>query len=173
MYDLFPGYYKPSKEQFAQMWQECVFSFDASVLLNIYRYTSETREELFKIFEYLKERTWLTHQAVLEYHENREEVIAQQYTIYEDVENALRKASDDIANKYRRGHSFADTDLILRVIEESIKKIRSALSAAQSKHPDRREQDDLVDRVTNIFTWRSASNFSVIGSGNCLFSGSL
>jgi len=68
MRDLFPGYYRPTNDQFAQMWHECVFSFDADVLLNIYRYTPKTREELFKIFDHLKERTCLTHQAVLDFH---------------------------------------------------------------------------------------------------------
>ncbi len=66
MRELFPGYYRPTQEQFQQMWQECIFVFDANVLLNIYRYTSETREELFDILESLKERTWLPHQAMLE-----------------------------------------------------------------------------------------------------------
>ncbi len=48
-------------------------------------------------------------------------MIAQQYTIYEDVEKALRVASDIIAQKYRqRGHPFADTDFILRTIDDAI-----------------------------------------------------
>jgi PIN domain-containing protein len=105
MKDLFPGYYRPTKEQFLQMWKECIFSFDASALLNVYRYSPKTREELFNIFQYLRDRTWLVHQALLDFHENREEVIAQQYTIYMDVEDPLHEFSEKIAKKYRhRGH---------------------------------------------------------------------
>lgn len=65
MRELFPGYYRPTQEEFKQMWQECIFVFDANVLLNIYRYTAKTRGELLAIFEMLKERTWLPHQAML------------------------------------------------------------------------------------------------------------
>ncbi len=36
MRDLFPGYYRPTEEEFAKMWQEGIFVFDANVLLNIY-----------------------------------------------------------------------------------------------------------------------------------------
>jgi PIN domain-containing protein len=97
MRDLFPGYYRPTQEQFQQMWRECIFVFDANVLLNIYRYSSDTRDELFDVLEHLKDRIWIPHQAMLEYHENREEVISQQYAISKDIEIALTNASYQVA----------------------------------------------------------------------------
>ncbi|MGZ3624468.1 MAG: PIN-like domain-containing protein [Ktedonobacteraceae bacterium] len=106
MQELFPGYYRPTKEEFSTMWQQCIFVFDANVLLNIYRYTPQTREELFDIFEQLKERSWLPNQAMLEYFENREEVISQQYYISDNIETALSLASENIEAKYKRGHPF-------------------------------------------------------------------
>ncbi|MEQ8996136.1 MAG: PIN-like domain-containing protein [Coleofasciculus sp. B1-GNL1-01] len=53
MRDLFPGYYQPTPEEFETLWQEAIFSFDANILLNIYRYSAETRERLFEIIERL------------------------------------------------------------------------------------------------------------------------
>lgn len=47
MRNKFFGYYKPTKEELAAMWNECIFVFDTSTLLNIYRYTPETREDFF------------------------------------------------------------------------------------------------------------------------------
>ncbi|MFM2060738.1 MAG: hypothetical protein RLZZ507_408 [Cyanobacteriota bacterium] len=38
MRDLFPGYYQPTEKEFAELWKECIFSFDTNVLLHIYRY---------------------------------------------------------------------------------------------------------------------------------------
>ena len=38
MRNKFLGYYKPTKEELAAMWNECIFVFDTSTLLNIYRY---------------------------------------------------------------------------------------------------------------------------------------
>jgi hypothetical protein len=32
MRELFPGYYRPTQEQFQQMWQECIFVLDAKAL---------------------------------------------------------------------------------------------------------------------------------------------
>jgi hypothetical protein len=31
MRTMFPGYYRPTEEEFKKMWQECIFSFDANV----------------------------------------------------------------------------------------------------------------------------------------------
>src|SRR5437660_11910593 len=101
------------------MWHECIFVFDANVLLNIYRYSSDTRDELFDVLEHLQDRIWIPHQAMLEYHENREEVISQQYTIAKDIEDTLSEASATIALRYKRGHPFIDTKMIKDAIKDA------------------------------------------------------
>jgi hypothetical protein len=40
----FPGYFTPSKDDFTALWRDCIFSFDANVLLQLYRSTAETQE---------------------------------------------------------------------------------------------------------------------------------
>lgn len=159
MSDLFPGYYRPTKEQFAQMWQECIFVFDANMLLNIYRYTLETREELFDIMEQLQSRIWLPHQVMLEYLENREEVISDQNNIYDEIQAALTEVSDRIKAKYHRGHPFADTLLITKIIEEAKQKIIASIHEAQSRYPNLLENDILRERITNLFSGRIGDKF--------------
>ena len=38
MRDLFPSYYRPTDEEFKELWEKCTFIFDANVLLNLYLY---------------------------------------------------------------------------------------------------------------------------------------
>jgi len=45
----FPGYYRPTEEEFSEHWKNCFFVFDANVLLNLYRYTPATSEPLLTI----------------------------------------------------------------------------------------------------------------------------
>ncbi len=160
MRDLFPGYYRPTQEQFQQMWRECIFVFDANVLLNIYRYSSDTRDELFDVLEHLKDRIWIPHQAMLEYHENREEVISQQYAISKDIEIALTNASDTIEAKYKRGHPFTDTEIIADAIKEAIEKIKASIAQAESKYPNLLQNDYLLERLTNLFNDRIGNEYS-------------
>src|SRR5436305_397843 len=112
MNELFLSYYKPKKEMLAKMWKEGIFVFDTSVLLNIYRYTPETREDFFKLMEKLKKRIWIPHQVALEYLEQRENVISQQKAIYDDIDEIKKFFQKTILNKYKRGHPFANIEEI-------------------------------------------------------------
>lgn len=41
----FIGYYDLSDSELDQIWKDGIFSFDANTLLNLYRYSEETRIE--------------------------------------------------------------------------------------------------------------------------------
>ena len=109
MKKLFPGYYRPSDEDFAEMWQKAIFAFDANMLLNIYRYTPQTRDSFFEVLEKLRERVWLPYQAAQEFQARRLGVISDQEEAYVAVENLFDKAQHLIEaglNAYRRKHTF-------------------------------------------------------------------
>ena len=90
MRNLFPSYYGLTDEQYSELWQECIISFDTNVLLNIYRYTPQTRERFFEILRRLGDRIWITHQAAQEYQDDR-------LTVISSVQlNAYRHSSRDI-----------------------------------------------------------------------------
>nr|WP_315870943.1 PIN-like domain-containing protein [Trichocoleus desertorum] len=78
MRNLFPGHYKPTENEFEQIWQSCTFSFDTNILLNVYRYTPRSAERLFEIWQKLSDRIWLPHQVAYEYHQERLHVISHQ-----------------------------------------------------------------------------------------------
>ena len=44
MRKTFPGYYRPTEAEFRRLWDKCIFVLDANVLLNLYRYSEETRK---------------------------------------------------------------------------------------------------------------------------------
>jgi hypothetical protein len=78
MKSIFAGYYRPTDKEFDELWKTCVFIFDTSVLLDLYRSTAKTREVLFSILEKIKDRIWLPYQAGWEYQEDRLDVIAKE-----------------------------------------------------------------------------------------------
>ena len=151
MREEFFGYYKPKKDEFTKMWQEGIFVFDANVLLNIYRYSPQTRGEFFNILRQLKDRIWVPHQAAFEYFENRESVIAQQYAISDEIEGFLRNALKEVEARYTKGHPFANTSHIAEIIKKSIEEIKSAIQKAMSNSPNLLEEDILLDQITELF----------------------
>src|SRR5437016_440727 len=91
MKNLFPGYFRPTEEEFEQLWQDCTFIPDANVLLNLYRYSPETREGLLSIFSAVSDRLWLPHQVAFEFLSNRLGVIDAQTKAYKKAIEALQE----------------------------------------------------------------------------------
>jgi hypothetical protein len=153
MRDLFRGYYKPTPEEFAEIWEKCIFSFDANVLLHIYSYTPVTRERFFEILKGLSERIWLPHQVAYEYQKNRIHVIANQVKAYEDIELILHKNlgnfKTDLFKDYKR-HPFLDTQGIVEDIEKAIEEVKYKLKLAQLNHPDYLKFDNLREELTDL-----------------------
>jgi len=56
MRKTFPEYYHPDDDDFSNLWKNCIFVFDASVLLNIYRYTPATRDGFIDILGKISDR---------------------------------------------------------------------------------------------------------------------
>ena len=63
MKDLFPGYYRPSEDEFSDLWKNCVFILDTNVLLNLYRYSEKYRNDFIKVLHKIETRLWILHQV--------------------------------------------------------------------------------------------------------------
>lgn len=67
-------------------WENGIFIFDSSVLLNFYDYSKEAIKVLDKkIFHLLKGRLWITNQTEYEYLKNRERVLLKPEKLYDDL----------------------------------------------------------------------------------------
>src|SRR2546423_1659643 len=124
MRELFLAYYTPSDEEFAALWQECTFSFDANMLLNIYRYSQLTRGLFCAILEKLNTRIWISHQAALEYHRNRLGVISEQNSAYQELGKLLDEITGKAGSmmKHKR-HPFLDAARFVRTIQDSVEHV--------------------------------------------------
>ncbi|MBD2566847.1 DUF4935 domain-containing protein [Anabaena lutea FACHB-196] len=155
MRDLFPGYYQPTEEEFAELWEKCIFSFDTNVLLHIYRYSPKTRERLFDILQKFQERIWIPHQVAYEIHKNRLTVISDQSGAYKEIQTILDKnlaigaLKDPLFKNFKR-HPFIDVNKIIEDIELVIKKIEDDLQVKKQAHPNYLESDDLWDKLIAI-----------------------
>ncbi|MBK8078522.1 MAG: hypothetical protein IPK24_23985 [Kineosporiaceae bacterium] len=72
MFDGFEGYRTPTPERYESVLTSGLVIPDANVLLNLYRYNTQTREDLFRVLARLGDRLWVPHQVVVEFWRNRE-----------------------------------------------------------------------------------------------------
>lgn len=96
----FAHYYRPSAVELGDIWRRATFALDANVLLNLYRYTVSTREELLAVLAASQDRLWVPHQAAYEYFENRFEVVQLQRRRFEGARGELKKARSVLDQLY-------------------------------------------------------------------------
>ncbi|MFN6482491.1 MAG: PIN domain-containing protein [Nostoc sp. DedQUE02] len=162
MRNLFPGYYQPTEEEFAELWKECIFSFDTNVLLRIYQYSPKTRERFFDILHKLKQRIWIPYQVAYEFHKNRLTKISDQSKAYDDIQRILDKNLQNLKGdlgKYNI-HSTIEINKIIEPIERITKKVKNNLRKTKQAHPDLINSDELLDKLTEILDSRIGQPYS-------------
>lgn len=75
LFDGFEGYVTAMAEDYSRVLNEGMVVPDANVLLNLYRYTADARDDLLAVLDQLDDRLWVPHQALFEFWRNRESVL--------------------------------------------------------------------------------------------------
>lgn len=148
----FSEYYRLDDAVLKKHWEEDLFSFDANVLLNLYRYTPKTRDAFFSLLEKLKPRVWITYQAAFEYQKNRLGVINSQREAYDAIRKLLDKKKTEIEaklNDFKR-HPYLETDILKTQIHSAFEAISKDINRLESKHPDYLDRDPIWDRLTAL-----------------------
>lgn len=150
----FIGYYDPSKEELDKGWNEGMVVFDANALLNLYRYTANTRDDLFQVIEKLKDRLYLPHQVGLEYQNNRVSVINAMESAYDKMYEELNKEVDEgvtnIVNQYKR-HPSIKIDELQKHFSPFLKKIKDDLDNQKKSHPDYSNKDIIREKLDKLY----------------------
>ena len=131
-----------------ELWKSGIFSFDASVLLSIYEYSNETRNELVKLIEDNSQRVRLPYQFGLEYVRNRSSVIIKQSKNYvkavKDLESFQIKHIES-----KNNHPYLSESSL-----EAFKEIQSDLTARQKEMECLIGSDPYADKVLTVFEGR-------------------
>ncbi|WP_306603007.1 PIN-like domain-containing protein [Azonexus sp.] len=155
MRNLFNGYYRPSDQQFDEIWKTGTIALDANVLLNLYRYSIDTRDRLISILKEFKSRLWLPHQAALEFHKNRLPVIFEQLDAYEKLESLLKNNKSDLEKKFAdfKRHPIIRIDSLASRLEKGFDSALKNLDEHRLKHPQT-DEDSILNTITELFDGR-------------------
>lgn len=149
MKNEFFSYIKPSEDEFKELWNSSIFSFDANILLNFYRYKNETTKDFFELLDSLKDRIAITYQACSEYFDNRLDVISEQEKAYSEVRDAIQKQIEEPL-KHQRKHPHISSEL-LEEFNTIALKVKEELKNRSEEYSQRIFNDDILDRVVSVF----------------------
>lgn len=153
MKDLFKGYRQTnlSKQEYKKIWSEATFIFDTNVLLNLYRYTVETRNSFLDIMEKIKDRIWIPYHVGLEFHRNRSDVIITHNQDFKKSQDTLNTAKDDLINNL---NSYKKT------LEKSVNELK------RSTDPYSSCINDVLEIITKKHE-EALEKINTLKNGNC------
>lgn len=156
MKNKFPGYYKPSDEEFAQLWETGLFVFDTSALLDIYRYTPKTVDVLLKTMEAIRERLWIPYHVAKEYHKNFCETISKQADKYQVTMQLIDKLNEEFDAK--RNHPFL-SDKLAKETRQLFEKIKKELKQEEEKLLNLLNDNPKKERLAEILKEKIGDGF--------------
>ena len=145
------AYYPPSQKQFEEFWASAFFTFDTSVLLDLYQYSPEARGEFFGILNRNADRVWLSNQAALEYHRGRVGVISDQQRRVTAVFEALRGVRGLISTAFHPGAGMQELNEALSATERVLDRFRRAQSAV-GMHDGHAGEDEIQVSLNRLFS---------------------
>jgi hypothetical protein len=157
MRDIFPAHFRPSSEDLDEMWKTATFAVDANVLLNLYRYSSATRQELEQALESVKKQLFLPHQAAREFLKNRLSVTSEQSERYTSIISDLSDIIKKIKNKKR--HPFV-SDKTLSEFENHTNELMKELERGRDNLLKRLIYDERLEYIDSLFKEHTGEGFS-------------
>lgn len=166
--DRFPGWNPPGEKELQRYWRGGVVAIDANVLLNAYRYSHSTRDELLQALEGLGDRLWLPHRAAEEFHRNRLAVLIQQRLCAEHLEAELNAAREELLaklDKRLRELGRRDREAFAKAVGKKFEELKKQIGKLDDEHHrglgDRRDHrdDPLYERIVGLVSGKVGSPF--------------
>ena len=158
MESLFKGYYQPTPEQFKELWEDGTVVFDTNVLLNLYRYKVDSRDEVLNIIKQIEDRVWIPYQVGLEFHRNRLTVLVEQNSSLSTIRKSIRDSIISIEKKCEdldldKRHSEIKTSNFIERFRELSESVINELDEIKSKKLTNDIDEDVVlTELTKLFS---------------------
>lgn len=164
----FEAYRTVTDDEYRSLFASGLIVLDANVLLDLYRYHPETRQELLNVLDQLSERLWIPNQAMAEFWAGREAVLEDASDIMGTV-SALDKFGNQYMSRVREWANRAGlrdraADSLVEIsksaFDATIVKIRSLAGDKALKIAKDTANDHVVIRLDSILQGRVGNPLS-------------
>lgn len=148
MKKTFYAYFRKSDKELSELWENAFFAVDANVLLNLYRYSDETRKALLDALSNKGKNLFLPHQVGLEFVKNRFKIIDDQARKYDSTISNVKKLEETL--KAKREHPFISQNKLGKFLKASTELIHN-LEESKNNLPKIEQGGTLLDEVSQLF----------------------
>lgn len=163
MKEIFKGYFTPSEEEYESMWEECIFAFDANVLIDIYGENENAKDKFFEILTNVSDRIWLPHQAAMEYLRRRITYVLNHNEDVRTLVSVLDKGIGDVekaeqlCSDLKNQFDFVYEIEILEIYKQERQQLHESIKELQEIGLD---DDPILKRYLEIFNKKFGKAYS-------------
>lgn len=144
--ELFPGYIPRSEKELGELFETSIFSLDANILLNLYRYSDDTLKQWLDLLNEIKDRIWFPHQVVSEFFENRAKVISDQTKSYSETTKLIDQISEQLKGTR---HPYVKEKSLKSAIS-SLDNLKNELQKNEANHVKKLTSDPIQSKLISI-----------------------
>jgi len=163
----FSGFRDDYVEHLISSNEEFIITFDANILLNLYRYEPKTRDAVIALFKNIKKNSklelWLSHQVALEFNENRFSAKDNKKQGFDEVKKVFGTFNKQVKGLSKIGGKTTNLDKLrkslskhIKVINEELSKFENEIVRDKTKGPDR-----VFNTIYQLFSGHVGEPFDV------------
>ena len=160
MKEKFKSFYQLSEDELKAIWsdKDTIFVFDTNILLNLYQYSQETRDEFFKVLEAIESRIWIPFHVGLEYQRRRLDIVKDEKSVFikinkklEDITGIVEKDFSDFNLKDRNPVLFEMKEKFKKDICDLVESFKESVKTQDDAQPSVRSEDEVRARLDKLF----------------------
>lgn len=145
---------KPTEAEEKDIWDNGIIVFDTNILLNLYRFTTDTRDDLLAQMEAYIDQLWLPYQVGWEYFNNRENIINGLTKVYKEISSKLNEDKVKLLKYYDDNysrHPILKKEELTKVFDKAIETITKKLDEWKANTPDYSATDPIKDKLFELY----------------------
>lgn len=146
-----------------KVWQDGIIVFDTNVLLNLYRYNEEARDELLELMKSFQKRLWMPYQVGLEFLANRETVINWLHKGYKDLSGQVDECKKSFFKFFDGNyakHRHIDRSELEKLFDQHLQPIKDKLSEWEKTMPDFEKKDVVKNKILAMYDKRVGKDYN-------------
>ena len=146
-----------------KVWQNGVIVFDTNVLLNLYRYNEETRNELLKLMKSYQNRLWMPYQVALEFLANCEAVKTWLHKGFKDLTGQVDECKKSFFKFYDNNfakHKHINREELEKLFDQQLLPIKDKLSEWELNAPDFDKDDVVKNKILSMYDKRVGKDYN-------------
>ncbi|MCI2145799.1 MAG: PIN domain-containing protein [Bacteroidales bacterium] len=160
MKEMFPEFYPLTSEKIDEIWDKGTIVFDTNALLNLYRYSIETRDDFISALNKCSAQLWMPYQVGYEYMDNKSKSIEDTIDACNQAKKLFKTIKDDIVKTTKDEKNLNNLFSPYQLFNEYIKNIYDSIDAGdesidklKNKHEAEYQNgnDPVLDEITKLY----------------------